>query len=101
MRLTRRRLAQLAAFGANAAFLGKNQVSGLQQNSQSANQDGLTRRAAEFIVQTKYADLPRELLELGKKSILDGIGLALVGSAKAALGHFNAHVPEIVGDLAR
>jgi len=86
MRLTRRRLAQLAAFGANAAFLGKNQVSGLQQNSQSANQDGLTRRAAEFIVQTKYADLPRELLELGKKSILDGIGLALVGSA-GALGH--------------
>ncbi|MGA3234782.1 MAG: MmgE/PrpD family protein [Bryobacteraceae bacterium] len=81
--MTRRRLAQLAALGANTALLGKSQVSDLQPNSQSANQDGLTRRVAEFVVQTKYADLPRELLELGKKSILDGIGLALVGSAGA------------------
>ena len=83
MRLTRRRLAQLAALGANTALLGKSQVSDLQPKSQPANQNGLTRRVAEFVVQTKYADLPQELLELGKKSILDGIGLALVGSAGA------------------
>ncbi|MBI3698092.1 MAG: MmgE/PrpD family protein [Acidobacteria bacterium] len=41
---------------------------------------GLTRQVAEFIVSTTYADLPADVLELGKKSILDGIGLALSGS---------------------
>ena len=41
---------------------------------------GLTRSVAEFIVQTKYSGLPPDLLALGKKSILDGFGLALAGS---------------------
>lgn len=42
--------------------------------------EGLTRQVAEFVVGTSYADLPVEVVELGKKSILDGIGLALSGS---------------------
>ncbi len=42
---------------------------------------GLTRYVAEFIVNTKYADIPADVLALGKKSILDGFGLALAGSA--------------------
>jgi 2-methylcitrate dehydratase PrpD len=41
---------------------------------------GLTRYVSEFIVNTKYADLPESVLMLGKKSILDGFGLALAGS---------------------
>jgi len=41
---------------------------------------GLTRYVSEFIVNTKYADIPDDVLELGKKSILDGFGLALAGS---------------------
>src|SRR5262252_8212685 len=40
----------------------------------------VTLQMAKFVVRTKYDDLPRELIELGKKSILDGVGLALVGS---------------------
>ena len=40
----------------------------------------MTRRVAEFIVATRYTDLSRELIDLGKKSILDALGLALVGS---------------------
>ncbi len=40
----------------------------------------LTRDVARFIVDTRYADLSEEVIELGKKSILDGIGLALAGS---------------------
>jgi 2-methylcitrate dehydratase PrpD len=40
----------------------------------------LTTRAAEFVVNLKLADIPVEALELGKKSILDGFGLALSGS---------------------
>src|SRR6202790_2303479 len=42
---------------------------------------GLTKSVAEFIVNTKYEDIPRNVIELGKKSILDGFGLALAGSA--------------------
>jgi len=35
---------------------------------------------ADFIVNTKYSDIPADVVELGKKSILDGLGLALSGS---------------------
>ena len=41
---------------------------------------GLTRYVAEFVANTKYEDIPPDVIELGKKSILDGIGLALSGS---------------------
>jgi len=46
----------------------------------TAKPTGLTQYVAEFVVQAKYADLPPEVLELSKKSILDGFGLALAGS---------------------
>ncbi|PYQ47504.1 MAG: MmgE/PrpD family protein [Acidobacteria bacterium] len=42
--------------------------------------DDVTRRVAEFCVKTRYADLPVDVIALGKKSILDGLGLALSGS---------------------
>src|SRR3954454_2128288 len=41
----------------------------------------VTRRVSEFVAGVEYGDLPSELIELGKKSILDGLGLALAGSA--------------------
>ena len=44
---------------------------------------GLTKSVAEFIVATKYEDIPPNVIELGKKSILDGFGLALAGSVSA------------------
>lgn len=44
---------------------------------------GLTKSVAEFIVNTKYKDIPQDVIELGKKSILDGFGLALAGSVSA------------------
>jgi 2-methylcitrate dehydratase PrpD len=40
----------------------------------------LTRSVASFVVETQLADIPGEVTALGKKSILDGIGLALAGS---------------------
>ena len=40
----------------------------------------LTAYVADFIASTKYPDLPKEVVQLGKKSILDGLGLALAGS---------------------
>ena len=41
---------------------------------------GLTREVAEFVVETDYASLPGEVAELARKSVLDGLGLALSGS---------------------
>jgi 2-methylcitrate dehydratase PrpD len=41
---------------------------------------GLTKSVAEFIVNTKYEEIPQDVIELGKKSILDGFGLSLAGS---------------------
>src|SRR5438105_4472799 len=42
---------------------------------------GLTRYVSEFIVNTKYDDIPDDVVALGKKTLLDGFGLALAGSA--------------------
>src|SRR5580700_5182316 len=41
---------------------------------------GLTKYVGDFVVRTKYEDIPANVIELGKKSILDGLGLALAGS---------------------
>jgi 2-methylcitrate dehydratase PrpD len=41
---------------------------------------GLTKYVGTFVIQTKYENVPAEVIELGKKSILDGFGLALAGS---------------------
>ncbi len=42
--------------------------------------EGLTREVAGFVLETAYDALPDRLIDLGKKSILDGFGLALSGS---------------------
>src|SRR5229473_1069036 len=41
---------------------------------------GLTKYVGDFVVRTRYEDIPAGVIELGKKSILDGLGLALAGS---------------------
>lgn len=41
---------------------------------------GLTKYVAEFVLNLKYEDVPADVISLGKKSILDGFGLALAGS---------------------
>jgi 2-methylcitrate dehydratase PrpD len=46
---------------------------------------GVTDYVAQFVASTKYEDIPANVIELGKKSILDGLGLALAGS-KAETG---------------
>ena len=42
--------------------------------------EGLTREVTAFVLDTGYEKIPGEVIELGKKSILDGLGLALSGS---------------------
>jgi len=39
----------------------------------------VTAEAAQFVVATRFADLPPELVETGKMHILDAIGLAIAG----------------------
>jgi len=41
---------------------------------------GLTKYIFEFVHGSRFTDLPADVVELGKKSILDGLGLALAGS---------------------
>src|ERR1700674_944669 len=41
---------------------------------------GLTDYVGKFVATTKYEDIPDDVIELGKKAILDGLGLALAGS---------------------
>src|SRR5437899_11792310 len=45
-----------------------------------AKTPGLTDYVGRFVVNTTYEDIPADVIELGKKSILDGLGLALAGS---------------------
>ncbi len=46
----------------------------------STRGEGLTRSVAEFVVNTGYEAIPPAVIELGKKSILDGLGLSSGGA---------------------
>lgn len=53
---------------------------GQEASKAGATAVGVTKYVSEFIVNTKYENIPEEVIALGKKSILDGFGLALAGS---------------------
>ena len=61
-----------------------NALSGMSEQTSSESNfpkvERLTARVAEFVVNRRFEDIPAETIELGKKSILDGLGLALSGS---------------------
>ncbi len=44
------------------------------------NSDSLTHYVARFINETEFKSIPDEVVALGRKSILDGLGLAFAGS---------------------
>ena len=44
-------------------------------------ESSLTAQVAEFVVHTRSRDIPEDVMHLGKRSILDGLGLALAGNA--------------------
>ena len=41
--------------------------------------EGVTAHVAGFVIKTRYEAIPQAVIDLGKKSILDGFGLALAG----------------------
>ncbi|HEX3243762.1 MAG TPA: MmgE/PrpD family protein [Chloroflexota bacterium] len=57
----------------------------------------LTRYVAEFATSVTLADIPADVLHLGKRSILDGLGLALAGSRSHASEILRGHVGDLGG----
>jgi 2-methylcitrate dehydratase PrpD len=81
MNMSRRKLARAAAARASAVFFhASSQTPSPRNDSAAPKAGGLSREVASFIVNTTYRDVPADVVELGKKSILDGLGLALSGS---------------------
>jgi len=57
-----------------------NWKSGQRAPKRFSQGSGSDEYVGRFVVSTKYEDIPGDVIELGKKSILDGLGLALAGS---------------------
>ncbi|THD84687.1 MmgE/PrpD family protein [Aliigemmobacter aestuarii] len=56
---------------------------------------GLTQEVAEFVLNTKTPDLPAVVVANGKKSILDGLGLALSGSVARSGDLVRRHMADL------
>src|SRR6202035_3918612 len=65
-------------------------------SSDFPNTSGLTAYIGRFVATTTYKQIPEEVVELGKKSILDGLGLALAGS-RAETGSISRKYVQQVG----
>src|SRR5258706_8550446 len=81
---------------ASSVITGSVNGTGLPSRADFPKAPGLTEYVGEFVWQTKYEDIPGEVIELGKKSILDGLGLALAGS-KAQSGALCRQYLETIG----
>src|SRR5438067_88652 len=88
MALTRRKLVSAAAIALGARLPARAQ--------RAPAPEGLTHYVADFIVKTTYADIPADVIEAGRKSTLDGLGLAFSGS-----GGVTGGVPAVRWDRAR
>jgi len=75
MRLSRRRMVM-----ASAAVPIALQSKAAPQERAFTAVTGLTHEVAAFIAGARYENIPDDVVELGKKSVLDGLGLALCGS---------------------
>src|SRR6267142_159758 len=94
----RRRDFGIASLGGVASTMLTDSIEGakLMSRSDFPRAPGLTDYVGKFVSQAKYEDIPGEVVELGKKSILDGLGLALAGS-KAQTGSLCRRYLERIG----
>jgi 2-methylcitrate dehydratase PrpD len=115
--VNRRELAQIMALGVGGVLLEVTERSGTAQQGPSPspspkpqNPSGLTLEVAEFVARTRYEQLPIQLVELGKKSMLDSLGLALSGSvadsgkiSRAYLDElgFSKHIATVIGSATK
>jgi 2-methylcitrate dehydratase PrpD len=79
--MTRRTLAKAALMGLGAGWSVLAAPDDAPASDKSQKPDPVTGQVADFILNTRFEDLPPEVLELAKKSILDSCGVALAGSA--------------------
>ena len=95
-------IARSLAIGA-ASFLETNPCAGIIAQSQPTTREmdtsgnGLTKYVAEFCVNASAHSIPENVIELGKKSILDGIGLAIFGATQPAWHILNKYTEEYQG----
>jgi 2-methylcitrate dehydratase PrpD len=60
--------------------------------AERAGAGSLTGYVADFVASTRFASIPEEVVALGKKSIVDGLGLALAGSVAKSGGIVRRHL---------
>src|ERR1700674_5413713 len=98
--MLRRDFGKLALGGMASPALIKPVLAARGSGAVSANDfpkaPGLTDYVGRFVATTKYEDIPADVIELGKKSILDGLGLALAGS-RAESGSISRRYVEQAG----
>src|SRR5882757_942922 len=88
----------LAAIGASV-FASSAKAGKRPESGDFPKTPGLTNYVGNFVIRTKYEDIPSNVIELGKKSILDGLGLALAGS-RAESGPISRKFVELSGACA-
>jgi 2-methylcitrate dehydratase PrpD len=86
---------------ASLGILASTALSTSAKRAESSNTDfpktsGLTAYVGRFVTTTTYEQIPQDVIELGKKSILDGFGLALAGS-RAETGSISRKYVEQLG----
>jgi 2-methylcitrate dehydratase PrpD len=86
----------LGAFGVSGPTFASAETAQACAESSFPQVQKLTTHVAEFVVNLKFADIPAEPLELGKKSILDGLGLALSGSKAETWGLIHEYLKTFV-----
>ena len=95
--MLRRDFAKMSVGLATAAlFGGAERAESASTQFEFPHVAGLSDYVARFVTTTNYEDIPSGVLELGKKSILDGLGLALAGS-KAETGALSRQYVENLG----
>src|SRR5258708_6770161 len=66
----------IAKYTADDAFAAQR----VDQKKPNGKPEAVTRYVADFIFNARYEDIPANVLDLARKSILDGFGLSLCGS---------------------
>ena len=46
--------------------------------------EGVTHELVKFVIDTQYADLPNEVIEIAKRCIVDGTAVTMAGSTEPA-----------------
>jgi len=62
---------------------------------ENESRPSLTAYVADFVAGLRFERIPADVVELGKKSVLDGLGLALSGSVAQSGGLVRRHLDEL------